>query len=244
MVQQRGTIFWRVFLGGKMQLGRSWTGCWARSRVNSRERRSGLHSQVLMVPGSLWVIFFRVFYGWGCFGPGYQLAVGGMLQQSWPGTVTPTAIGNHHIPSIASVMSDLSGYDTSATHPSTPFLALLSPNWHLYAMPISAPKQQGQQEPKFQQLLQHHIKISKDDFGLSHMMAVIECKSTQPRTALLPLHPTDELLFGRLVDLEGLHPSVREIYGPGFKQLEEFDKVHIFLRSWGLKTEISGFSFG
>jgi len=62
------------------------------------------------------------------------------------------------------------------------------------------------------------------------MMAVIECKGAQPKT-VLPLHPADELLFGRPVDLEGLHPSVREIYGSGFKQLEELDKVCIFLRS-------------
>ena len=118
---------------------------------------------------------------------------------------TPTAIGNRRILSIASVMSDLSGYNTTATHSSTPFLALSSPNWHSYAMPMPVPKQQEQQEPKFQQLLQHHIKISKDDFGLSRMMAVIECKSTQSRTALPPLHSTHELLFGRPVDLEELH---------------------------------------
>jgi len=55
------------------------------------------------------------------------------------------------------------------------------------------------------------------------MMAVIECKSAQP--VLPPFYPADYLLFERPVDLEGLHPSVRETYGPSFKQLEEFDKV-------------------
>ena len=157
---------------------------------------------------------------------------------SRPGTATPTgrpaagtAGGNRRNPSIASVMSDLSGYDTAATHPSTPFSAPSSPTRRSYATPTPTLKQQsGQQEPKSQQVPQRRIKIPKDDFGLSHMMAVIECKGAQPKTVLPPLHPADELLFGRPVDLEGLHPSVREIYGPGFKQLEEFDKVCVFLR--------------
>ena len=168
------------------------------------------------------------------------LAAGGTPPQSRsgsrPGTATPTGrpaatttIGNRRNPSIASVMSDLSGYDTAATHPSTPFSAPSSPR--SYATPTPTLKSQGQQEPKSQQLPQRRIKIPKDDFGLSHMMAVIECKSVQPRTVLPPLHPADELLFGRPIDLEGLHPSVREIYGPGFKQLEEFDKVRFFLKS-------------
>ena len=40
-----------------------------------------------------------------------------------------------------------------------------------------------------------------------------------------PLDPVDELLFGREIDQEKLHPKIREIYSPAFKQLEEMDDV-------------------
>ena len=109
-------------------------------------------------------------------------------------------------------MSDFSGYDAVATDPSTPFSALSSPNRRSYTMRTPTLEQQEQQELKSQQLLQR-CKISQGDFQLSHIVAVIECKSAQPKTVLSPLHPADGLLFRRLVDLEGLHPSVRKIMG-------------------------------
>ncbi|KIL57768.1 hypothetical protein M378DRAFT_200701 [Amanita muscaria Koide BX008] len=111
--------------------------------------------------------------------------------------------------------------------------------------------------------------IPKDDFGIDHMMAVIECKAAmlnleeqdqknssptgssekQPSSSstttttttpppsssqmnlmfktgpLPPLDPVDAILFGRPIDVESLHPSVREIYSSAFQQLEEMDKV-------------------
>ena len=67
--------------------------------------------------------------------------------------------------------------------------------------------------------------IPKDDFGYAHMMAIIEYKGSRPKQPILPLDPVDELLFGAPLDLDSLHPQVRDIYASGFKQLEEMDKV-------------------
>ena len=35
----------------------------------------------------------------------------------------------------------------------------------------------------------------------------------------------DELLFGRKIDMEALHPQIRDIFSESFKQLEAIDKV-------------------
>ncbi|KAJ3531121.1 hypothetical protein NMY22_g8287 [Coprinellus aureogranulatus] len=68
--------------------------------------------------------------------------------------------------------------------------------------------------------------LPKDDFGITQMMAIIECKALPPqKKPTRPVDPADELLFGTPIDLESLHPLVREIYAPGFKQLEDMDKV-------------------
>jgi hypothetical protein len=85
-------------------------------------------------------------------------------------------------------------------------------------------------------------KAIENDFGFNEMMAIIELRAhsmslssptmkTSARGgaggfgALEPLHPADELLFGREMDLERLHPSVREIYSGSFKMMEDMDKV-------------------
>ena len=69
--------------------------------------------------------------------------------------------------------------------------------------------------------------IPKDDFGHAAMIAIIECKGLKPKKQppIPPLDPVDELLFGAPLDLDSLHPQVRDIYASGFKQLEEMDKV-------------------
>jgi hypothetical protein len=67
--------------------------------------------------------------------------------------------------------------------------------------------------------------LPKEDFGISHMMAIIEYKGTLPKTPLPRLHPVDELLYGRKFDLESLHTDVRGIYAESFKRLEDMDKV-------------------
>ncbi|RDB20253.1 hypothetical protein Hypma_012584 [Hypsizygus marmoreus] len=145
-------------------------------------------------------------------------ATGTNDRQSRPGTTTPTGKpagagpGNPNSrrqPSIASVMSDLSGYATAPTHVST------SRNEERESPRLVA-------TPKPQQ---RRLVIPKDDFGVAHMLTIIEYKDAQPKVALPPLDPVDALLFGRPIDTQSLHPQVREIYAPAFKQLEELDRM-------------------
>ncbi|KAF8056706.1 hypothetical protein FPV67DRAFT_1531114, partial [Lyophyllum atratum] len=127
-----------------------------------------------------------------------------------PGTSTPTgkpAGGDRRHPSIASVMSDVSGYATPPTHNSE-----LSND--------ESPRSTATPKPQ-----QRRPVIPKDDFGVAHMLTIIEYRDAKPRIPLPPLHPADELLFGRPMDLQALHPHVRDIYAPTFKQLEEMDKI-------------------
>ena len=70
--------------------------------------------------------------------------------------------------------------------------------------------------------------IPKDNFGHAHMMAILEYKGLKPKQPILPLDPVDELLFGAPLDLDSLHPQVRDIYASGFKQLDEMDKVCLY----------------
>lgn len=126
---------------------------------------------------------------------------------SRPGTVTPTAsLRSHPVnhnrrhPSITSVLSDYSGR-------STPPVSLAPVDEEIPTAP-------------------RRVYLPKDDFGLSQMMSIIEFKATKSKTKeASPPHPVDELLFGVPIDLESLHPDIREIYAPAFKQLEELDKV-------------------
>jgi hypothetical protein len=76
--------------------------------------------------------------------------------------------------------------------------------------------------------------IPRNDFGISHMMAIIEYKASQAKSGESDagerkgeVDVVDERLFGRPVDLEQLHPQAREIFEGGFKMLEEMDKVSI-----------------
>jgi len=103
-----------------------------------------------------------------------------------------------------SVMSDsVSGYATP-TAPSSPESPLRTPT------------------PKAQQ---KRLRIPKDDFGVSHMMAVIELRGSVPRKTLPPLDPVDEMLFGRPMDLASLHPKIRDVYADAFKQMDDMDKM-------------------
>lgn len=94
------------------------------------------------------------------------------------------------------------------------------------------------------------LLVLKDhDFGLSRMMAVIEMNAAMrgpapwqaqqsgghapPRSRIIRRQQSlltsdnivDEVLFGPKVDIEELHPKVREIYEPLAKQLDVMDKV-------------------
>lgn len=110
--------------------------------------------------------------------------------------------------SIASVMTDTSGYRTAVGSPiaTSPSVAKVGPL--------------KQRKPK--------VMLPKDDFGVSHMMAIIELAGLQDKPPPPePVHPVDEMLFGRPIHMDELHPAIREIYAPTFKQLNDMDQASI-----------------
>ncbi|KAH8106333.1 hypothetical protein BXZ70DRAFT_433344 [Cristinia sonorae] len=69
------------------------------------------------------------------------------------------------------------------------------------------------------------VYISKDDFGFDKMMAVIQMRGKLPeRKSLQPLDAADELLFGRELNVDDMHPRIREVYADALKDLEAMDK--------------------
>ncbi|KAH7903880.1 hypothetical protein BJ138DRAFT_1138657 [Hygrophoropsis aurantiaca] len=114
---------------------------------------------------------------------------------------TKAASGTSHTlrqPSIASVMSDVSVY-------ATPTAQLASPS----------PSPPTDRRPY----------IASDDFGVSHMMAIIELAGRAPREPDPPTDHVEELMFGKHIDVQALHPEIREIYSGAFNQLDEMDKT-------------------
>lgn len=122
-------------------------------------------------------------------------------------TAASTQNHPHRQPSIASVMTDISGSAYA-----TPTAQLVSPTGSPGKGVI----------PK---LPAKRLYIPNDDFGLSNMMAVIEIASALHRPVDPPLHHVEELLFGKPVEVQSLHPDIREIYSGAFQQLDEMDKV-------------------
>jgi hypothetical protein len=60
------------------------------------------------------------------------------------------------------------------------------------------------------------------------MMAIIELAGLQDRPAPPPpVDPVDEMLFGRPINMEELHPAIREVYAPTFNQLDEMDQASV-----------------
>jgi hypothetical protein len=110
--------------------------------------------------------------------------------------------------SINSVTTDTSGYRTAVGSPVN-----TSPSVLVKPGPV-----RQQRKPK--------LTLPKDDFGVSHMMAIIELAGLQDKPPPPePVHPIDEMLFGRQIDVDDLHPAIREVYAPTFKQLDEMDQV-------------------
>ncbi|KAL4243161.1 Cell Polarity and Bud Site Selection Regulator [Abortiporus biennis] len=67
--------------------------------------------------------------------------------------------------------------------------------------------------------------LPRDFFGVPQMLAVIESRvAHQENQKLPPLDAVDELLFGRTIDPNALHPDIREIYSGSFKLLEEMEQ--------------------
>ena len=88
------------------------------------------------------------------------------------------------------------------------------------------------------------VIIPADDFGISHMMAIIQLNArraaasannvdggrsasrmTVGRSEIVASDPIEEMLFGKTVDVQALHPDVRRIYRASFDQLAEIDKT-------------------
>jgi len=108
--------------------------------------------------------------------------------------------------SVGSVTTDTSGYRTAVGSPITTSPLLVKPG------PLR------QRKPK--------LTLPKDDFGVSHMMAIIELAGLQDKPPPPePVHPIDEMLFGRSINVDELHPAIREVYAPTFKQLDEMDQA-------------------
>lgn len=68
--------------------------------------------------------------------------------------------------------------------------------------------------------------VIKSDFaGLSRMMALIQLRADMERPPKRKEdHDVDKMMFGPRMNLEDLHPSVREVFQPHFKQMEEYDQ--------------------
>jgi hypothetical protein len=125
-------------------------------------------------------------------------------------SMIPTKVVTGRQPSIASVMSDLAGYSTPPPTNST------FPGENAREAAVVTPK------PKRKRPI-----IPRDDFGVSHMMAVIEFAGSTPKPVVPKLHPVDELLYGRKFNIGSLHPEIRGIYDESFKKLEDMDKVSV-----------------
>jgi len=132
-----------------------------------------------------------------------------------------------HQPSIASVLSDLSAYATP--QPSTP-----------------TTDNTRQDLPSFHKPPVRHRSpaiIRKDDFGFSQMMAVVELSAANQKPP--PSEPpsvAEELLFGHAeFSVDELHPKVKDIFEPTFKQLDNIDKeLTTLLRTTFRTTQATG----
>ncbi|KXN88348.1 Tip elongation aberrant protein Tea4 [Leucoagaricus sp. SymC.cos] len=149
-------------------------------------------------------------------------------------TSTPTGrpAADRRQPSMASVMSDTTaGYVTPPPHPIA-LQVFESPRSMASTTSRSGTSANGSGTSS----RRRGPVIPKDDFGISHMMAIIEYNAAQAKSreseARLgedgkekEVDVVEERLFGRPIDLEQLHPQVRDIFEGGFKMLEEMDKV-------------------
>ncbi|KAI0938901.1 hypothetical protein AcV5_000470 [Taiwanofungus camphoratus] len=136
--------------------------------------------------------------------PGESEALSGSRSVT-PGANQRRAMLPHERQSSTSALSDMSAYRTAT--PTTPPAA---------SFPSATPVKEERSR----------LVLPKDDFGLSQMMAVIELRASQhKRPEVPPLDPVDELLFGRHLDINTLHPQIKDIYSSTFKALDEMDET-------------------
>lgn len=172
--------------------------------------------------------------------------------QSHSHSQSQSQLHSHRQPSIASVISDM----TSTSMYATPTAQLLSPTptetelamsarSDVTFQPASRSQSQSQTRPPVKRLY-----ISPDDFGVDRMLAIIEIAGTVVKPPEPPLHSVDEMLFGRSIEVQTLHPEIREIYYGAFQQLDEMDKVSVplsffvpfflgLLWGWGLTCDLA-----
>ena len=73
------------------------------------------------------------------------------------------------------------------------------------------------------------LRIPKGEFGLTEMLAVIETRAmARIPPPPPPLDEIDQLLFGPKLDIESVHPHLRDIYAPTIKKMAELDSVSVF----------------
>ena len=124
-------------------------------------------------------------------------------------------------------MSDL----TSTSMYATPTAQLLSPTDTELGLPVSA-RSDAPYKPASQPASQTRLAVKRpyicpNDFGVGHMLAIIEIAGTVVKPPEPPLHPVEEMLFGKSIEVQTLHPEIREIYSGAFQQLDEMDKVRV-----------------
>lgn len=136
-------------------------------------------------------------------------------------SATPTAAGassssqthKQSQPSIASVLSDTSDYRTAAS--STPLAMASMRNMLSPSPPVTK-----------------RPKLPKDDFGLTEMLAIIHSRADLAKPPPQPEpDDVDKLLFGTPLNIEDVHPKLRDIYAPTYQKMKEIDAVsNSFLR--------------
>ncbi|EJU05975.1 hypothetical protein DACRYDRAFT_112789 [Dacryopinax primogenitus] len=136
-------------------------------------------------------------------------------------------------PSIASVLSDLSMYDGGSSTPGSPRspASMPSPSMPLTTTPTTMTSSSQTSSSTAATSAGVHAAsrkplVIKSDFaGLSRMMALIQLRGDMERPPKRKEEPeVDRMMFGPRMDLETLHPSVRDLFEPHFKQMEEYDQ--------------------
>ncbi|CCA78030.1 hypothetical protein PIIN_06882 [Serendipita indica DSM 11827] len=164
--------------------------------------------------------------------------------------VASRAVGQEHKAKQASVQSlesEASAYESTASTPNKPDTAFAT-SQKPRGSPNRSVLDEGTEEDVYlppESNRKRPLLVLKDhDLGLSRMLAVIEMNASmrppapwqkQDRTPsrhrlrrqqsmLSSDNVVDEVLFGPTVDMEELHPRVREIYEPMAKRLDALDK--------------------
>ena len=71
--------------------------------------------------------------------------------------------------------------------------------------------------------------IVRNNLGISDLLSFIEASAALKKPAVKdpppPLSPVDAMLFGPQLDLNELHPQVRDIYKPLVERFDAMDRV-------------------